>query len=95
MTLAGMAATAAEHDAKRRGRGKKEPMSLNGLCLARGTGEYAVIDLRDYGLGLIRVGVLPPTRFGKPRIIIDADRRIPVHRSEVFEAIEKSKESPP
>lgn len=95
MTLAGMAATAAEHDAKRRGRGKKEPMSLNGLCISRRIGECIVLDLREHGLGIARIGVITPSRVGTTRLIVDADRRIPVHRREVFEAIEKSKESPP
>jgi len=54
------------------------------LILSRKKNEHIVID------GTIRVYVVE-IRGDKVRLGIDAPKEIPVHRSEVFEAIEKAK----
>lgn len=58
------------------------------LILKRVVGEAIVIDLRDFGLGLVRV--LPvESRRGVMRLGIEADAKIPVHREEIFQTIER------
>ena len=58
------------------------------LVLARKEDESAVADLRFCGLGIIKITVID-IRGGKVRFGIDADAKIPVHRQEVFDAIER------
>ena len=67
---------------------------MEGLILSRRMNESAVIDLRKWGLGLIHVGVIE-IRGDKARLKFSGDRNIPMHREEVFEAIERHHPRPP
>lgn len=58
------------------------------LVLSRHVNEKLVVDLRKHGLGIVNV-VVVEIRGDKVRIGIEADSEIPVHRLEVFEAIER------
>ena len=58
-----------------------------GLVLSRKRNEVIVIDLRQYGLGLINV-LVTEIRGDKARLMVSCDRKIPVHRLEVFDVIE-------
>jgi carbon storage regulator len=60
------------------------------LCVSRQEDEFLVADLREHGLGVIRFGIVGIVG-GKVKIGVDADKSIPVHREEVFEAIERQK----
>ncbi len=46
-----------------------------------------IIDLREFGLGIIEIKVLH-VKGDKARIGYEGDRAIPIHRREVFERIE-------
>lgn len=59
------------------------------LVLSRHRDEAVVIDLRKWGLGLIRA-ITVDIRGDKTRQGFEADPQIPVHREEVFAAIESS-----
>lgn len=59
------------------------------LVVARKRNESVVIDLRKFGLGLIEVTNIE-IRGDKTRIGVRADKRIPINRREVFEAIERA-----
>jgi carbon storage regulator len=61
------------------------------LTLSRKETESVVIDLRAWGLGLIKV-MNVQMRGDKVRIGFEAAKEIPVHRREVFEAIERERE---
>ena len=60
---------------------------MEGLVLLRKKDEIAVIDLRKFGLGLIEV-LAAEFRNGGVRLLFIARRDIPIHRKEVFDAIE-------
>lgn len=60
------------------------------LILSRHKNEAIVIDLRQWGLGLIELMTVE-IRGDKVRHGIEADKQIPVHRREVFDAIERKK----
>lgn len=64
------------------------------LVLSRKEREGIVIDLREFGLGLIELMTVE-IRADKVRHGIEADKRIPVHRREVFELIESQKREEP
>lgn len=61
------------------------------LTLERKLNEEIKIDLRAFGLG---VATIAPIRLRKGRVCIgvECDRRIPVHRAEIFDAIESAKQ---
>lgn len=64
--------------------------SMNGLAIGRKVDESVVIDLRQFGLGLInilRINDSPDRK--RIRLLFNAERRIPIHRKEVFDAIER------
>lgn len=60
------------------------------LCLSRHEGESVVIDLRKFGLGIITVTNVQIRAHNKARLGFDAAPHIPIHRSEVFEALERT-----
>ena len=62
------------------------------LVCGRRHKEEIIIDLREHGLGLIRV-VNVGRHAGATRIGIDCDKRIVAHRKEVFEREEAKKKS--
>lgn len=62
------------------------------LVLSRHRDEAVVIDLRKYGAGLVRL-VCVEIRGDKVRFGIEASAEIPVHRQEVFDAIEQEKQA--
>ena len=62
---------------------------MEGLVLARKEDEVVVIDLREWGLGIVAIGVVEIA--DKVRLIFSGDRRIPIHRKEVYDAIEREK----
>jgi sRNA-binding carbon storage regulator CsrA len=66
---------------------------LTMLVVGRRHKEEIIIDLRDHGLGLIRV-INVGRHNGSTRIGIDCDKRIVAHRKEVFEK-EEAKRNPP
>lgn len=55
--------------------------------------EAVIIDLRKWGLGLITVQHIE-NRGDKCRLGFEADKQIPVHREEVYEAIERQNDRP-
>jgi carbon storage regulator len=57
------------------------------LLLSTHKDESVVIDLREFGLGLIEV-VTVEIRGDKVRNGYQGDKRIPIHRRKVFDAIE-------
>lgn len=57
------------------------------LVFNRHTDESAVLDLRFAGLGIVEI-LIVEIRGDITRIGIEAVRQIPVHRREVFDAIE-------
>lgn len=59
----------------------------SGLCLSRKKDESVILDLREWGLGLFEV-LTVETRHDKARSLFCGDKRIPIHRKEVFEKIE-------
>lgn len=60
------------------------------LCLSRKRNESVILDLREFGLGLVKI-LTVDIRGEKTRVGVDADVKIPVHREEVFNAIERSR----
>lgn len=58
------------------------------LVLSRKKNETFVADLRQWGLGLLSV-VVVEIRGDKVRLGVDCEKVVPVHRQEVFEAIER------
>lgn len=60
------------------------------LVLSTHKSESVVIDLREFGLGLIEV-LTVEIRGDKTRNGYQADKRIPIHRKCVFDQIERSK----
>ena len=60
------------------------------LVLARRKNESVILDLRQFGLGLIRVSPAE-IRLQSVRIGFEADERIQIHREEVFDVIEREK----
>lgn len=65
-------------------------MEVRVLILRRRPDESIVIDLRAFGLGLIELLVVD-CHNNSPRLGIEAAKGIPVHRAEVFEAIERER----
>ena len=63
------------------------------LVLSRKRNEAIVIDLRQHGLGLIEI-LTVDIRGDKVRTGINANESIPVHRQEVFDAIERQTTKP-
>jgi carbon storage regulator len=64
-------------------------MDEGNLVLARKRNESVVIDLRKFGLGLVEVTNIEQ-RGDKTRLGFKGDKRIPINRREVFEAIERA-----
>ena len=60
------------------------------LCLSRKRNESVILDLREFGLGLVKI-LTVDIRGDKTRVGVDADVKIPVHREEVFNAIERNR----
>lgn len=60
------------------------------LVLSRHEDESIVIDLRHVGLGLVRVTPVD-VHGNRVRLGIEADRSIPVHRSEIFDSVERER----
>jgi carbon storage regulator len=69
------------------------------LVLSRKKNEQVTLDLRGVDLSKIANRIVTFTiveqRGDKVRLGIDADKGIPVHRREVFEAIEREHDHPP
>ena len=63
------------------------------LVLSRKRNEAIVIDLRQHGLGLIEI-LTVDIRGDKVRYGVAAPQSIPVHRREVFDAIERQTTKP-
>lgn len=63
---------------------------MEGLILSRKKNQMVVIDLREFGLGLVKVMSLGH-RNGQARLMFNGDERIPIHREEVFDLIERQK----
>lgn len=63
---------------------------MEGLILSRKKNQMVVIDLREFGLGLVKVMCLGQ-RNGQARLMFNGDERIPIHREEVFDQIERQK----
>jgi len=61
------------------------------LVLLRKIEESIMIDLRKWGLGVIEVKVIDSV--GNVRLGLEGDRRIPIHRQEVFDDIETQRSS--
>lgn len=59
------------------------------LILSRKRKQAVVIDLRKWNLGVVRVTNVE-NRGDRMRLGVDASREIPVHRAEVFDAIERT-----
>ncbi len=60
---------------------------MEGLIFLRKKDEVSVIDLRKFGLGLIEV-LCADFKSGGVRLLFSGRRDIPIHRKEVFDAIE-------
>lgn len=60
------------------------------LVLKMNLQDEAVIDLREHGLGLVRVMLLASGR-GIARLGFEADKSVPIHRKAVFEKREAAK----
>ena len=58
------------------------------LVVARRKNQVIVIDLRDHGLGLVKIVQCGKRGSDAIGIGVEADTSIPVHRSEVFDRIE-------
>lgn len=61
------------------------------LVMSQKEEELVIIDLREYGLGTIEVMPVD-IRGDKVRNLYRGDKRIPIHRKSVFDAIEKRRE---
>lgn len=65
-------------------------MRQGNLVLSRKQNERVVIDLRQFGLGVIDVSIVQ-IRGDKVRTAYNGDRSIPIHRGEVFDKIERER----
>jgi carbon storage regulator len=61
---------------------------LSMLALTRVVNESVVVDLREWGLGTVEVLIIS-VRGDRVRVGVEAPREIPVHRREVFDAINR------
>ena len=57
------------------------------LVLSRKKLEGVIVDLRKWGLGLAKITIVE-IRGDKTRLGLDFEKEVPVHRTEVFDAIE-------
>jgi sRNA-binding carbon storage regulator CsrA len=58
------------------------------LMFRMSEGDSAIIDLRKFGMGLIKVVARPHK--GEVKVGFEADRSIPIHRESVFLKIEEA-----
>lgn len=66
---------------------------MSGLAIGRKVNESVVIDLRQWGLGLVNIMRIDDSPDGnRIRLLLDADRRIPIFRKELFDEIESERQ---